>query len=911
MDSTPPGGGVIATVAILLLLLVIGVSGAAGVAGAQASVIYVDAGPDDPACPTTPHTTIQNAVDNATAGDTVVVCDGTYNETVTIDEELRLVANDGSDVVLDGDTLTAGSTAITVEASAAGSVVEGFNATDFATVVNLSNAGDTVVRDLVANDSDTGVAVSASGTATVSNVTVRDVALDGVSTGILVSTADDAALSGVNVYRNVVNGSATGVLIEGESSAPVSDVGVRQNLVANATTAGVRTTSATDPTGVRVTRNFLRDNDPYGVQNENSGGNLTAWLNHWGDDSGPGSLGATVTDPVTGEPADGSGDNVSENVRFDPWIGAAACADPQLQSVTDRSFEFFEEEVQLSQLQPVCLWERAALPLRADDDDAATSVRNLQAFVRTAGAGDVPINRPRLSVYQQGEAFDLQFESTTGADVSRFADAETQLLVVRGEEASTDFEVGLDNSTGEGQLSVDAASIRVVDTPALDADGELNHSFTPPSSGDYTFVLVRNDFGSGVSVDDADEIRVDGGVTVIGVESVPVQNEEASADTTEPSYPAGSNVTFLLDSELRDGRTNHTVVLYNDTRFADSTATIAVDGNLSDSLTGDLSSGEVTVEHSIRSLNGFVLADVGVSALGFEVTAQNRSGRVDPSPFIDSATSEFGLSDQATVTTTDDATLLNGSVVVVQGDSDTTVDVPTFRNFSTGSYRYVYVSQRGSEVSSDTGTVDLTTPTPTPTPTATPGGDGGDGGDGGAGGGGGGGGGVGAGGDVDIETSELLNESVTTDEPVVVRVDLANVDPASGRISLELTADGDVVAERTVSVAASSERTVYVRATLDSPGEYDIALNGEELGTVTVTEAAETPTRTPEDGVTPTPGDTPEVTDTVDVTPTDGVTPTTPPAGPGGPTGTELLVGFVLVLGLLAAVGVAVYLLPQ
>jgi hypothetical protein len=160
---------------------------------------------------------------------------------------------------------------------------------------------------------------------------------------------------------------------------------------------------------------------------------------------------------------------------------------------------------------------------------------------------------------------------------------------------------------------------------------------------------------------------------------------------------------------------------------------------------------------------------------------------------------------------------------------------------------------------------------------------------------------------VDIETSELLNESVTTDEPVVVRVDLANVDPASGRISLELTADGDVVAERTVSVAASSERTVYVRATLDSPGEYDIALNGEELGTVTVTEAAETPTRTPEDGVTPTPGDTPEVTDTVDVTPTDGVTPTTPPAGPGGPTGTELLVGFVLVLGLLAAVGVAVY----
>jgi hypothetical protein len=252
--------------------------------------------------------------------------------------------------------------------------------------------------------------------------------------------------------------------------------------------------------------------------------------------------------------------------------------------------------------------------------------------------------------------------------------------------------------------------------------------------------------------------------------------------------------------------------------------------------------------------------------------------------------------------------LLNGSVVVVQGDSDTTVDVPTFRNFSTGSYRYVYVSQRGSAVSSDTGTVDLTTPTPTPTPTATPGD--GDGGDGGAGGGGGGGGGPiggGADGEVEVEAAELLNESVTTDEAVVVRVDLANVDPASGRISLELTADGDVVAERTVSVAASSERIVYVRATLDSPGEYDIALNGEELGTVTVTEAAETPTRTPGDGVTPTQvaTDTPAVTDTVTQPPTD--TDSTPPSEPGDLDWTEISLAAILALLLIAAVGVIVY----
>jgi len=43
---------------------------------------------------------------------------------------------------------------------------------------------------------------------------------------------------------------------------------------------------------------------------------LDARFNWWGDESGPS---GGVEDPVTLEIADGSGDSVSSNVRFDPW----------------------------------------------------------------------------------------------------------------------------------------------------------------------------------------------------------------------------------------------------------------------------------------------------------------------------------------------------------------------------------------------------------------------------------------------------------------------------------------------------------------------------------------------------------------------------------------------------------------
>jgi hypothetical protein len=135
--------------------------------------------------------------------------------------------------------------------------------------------------------------------------------------------------------------------------------------------------------------------------------------------------------------------------------------------------------------------------------------------------------------------------------------------------------------------------------------------------------------------------------------------------------------------------------------------------------------------------------------------------------------------------------------------------------------------------------------------------DGSDDGDGGSSGGGGGGqlGGASQG-EVSVANLSLLNTTVTTDATAVTRVDLTNLDPASGRITLTLTANGSAVAERTLSVGAATDRTVFLRHRFSRPGTYVLRVNDGRVGVVRVT-AATTPTAEPTDTGTPTPSPTP------------------------------------------------------
>jgi hypothetical protein len=201
------------------------------------------------------------------------------------------------------------------------------------------------------------------------------------------------------------------------------------------------------------------------------------------------------------------------------------------------------------------------------------------------------------------------------------------------------------------------------------------------------------------------------------------------------------------------------------------------------------------------------------------------------------------------------------------------------------------------------------TPTPTQSPdststpagTATPTESSSSSGDGGGGGGGGGGQASGDSGEVEVTDRTLLNESVVAGGEAVVAVDLVNYDPVDGDVALELAVDGTVVTDRTYGVSASSDRTVYLRTRLNSPGTYEVAVDGESLGTVEVTAATGTPTAgsgsttsTTGSGsaTTATPTATPASTDT----PTASARPPTPDGSGGTPV--EQIVGIAAGVGM-------------
>jgi hypothetical protein len=231
---------------------------------------------------------------------------------------------------------------------------------------------------------------------------------------------------------------------------------------------------------------------------------------------------------------------------------------------------------------------------------------------------------------------------------------------------------------------------------------------------------------------------------------------------------------------------------------------------------------------------------------------------------------------------TDSRTVRIDATRVTDGEYQASVPTDRFELSTFPLYGVVRGEQRtedGNQVIlaiSDRHEVQLTAPS-TPTPTNTPA-------DGGNGGGSGGQVGDRSEGEVELRSAELLNRTVVADEAANVRVSLANADPLRGHIVLNLTANGENVIENRVAVAASSERTVHIQTAFDSPGKYNLSINGHALGTLTVTEVTTSPTAdltTP----TPTPTSTPTPTPEEVVTPRPTTTASTPTTTSGNGAG--------------------------
>lgn len=368
---------------------------------------------------------IQTAIDFATAGDTINVHDGTYNEKIVVDKSLTLKA--ASSPIIDGqNTLWVPA----VEISAADVTLQGFTIQNFKadidhdwaavyvhgdsakikdnTIKDISsttvapfgigidvwteagaNTGIQITNNVVHDVGSIGVRVRHDWTtpATVSNNILLDnnrvystgnsgVLITGYAKGVTIKGneiyeslgtgtaynlfvhygASDITIGGSgnhihDAYSNIVLAGCDNVTIKNntiEDATPLTSKGkniyilndynawtgtkdllstnvtIEGNSILNADGWGVRIRNigAADPTPMATTTtinwNNIVGNTEYGVENM-IGTDVNAECNWWGDISGP-------------SHSPGTGDKVSANVDYDPWLTAAypTCISPDI-----------------------------------------------------------------------------------------------------------------------------------------------------------------------------------------------------------------------------------------------------------------------------------------------------------------------------------------------------------------------------------------------------------------------------------------------------------------------------------------------------------------------------------------------------------------------------------------------------
>lgn len=205
---------------------------------------------------------IQDTIDAADAGDTIIASEGEYEEDLNIGKSLTLQSADGYEVT----TITG---SITIELDAE--------------IVFLG--GD-----------DTGFTVDA----------------DGGDFAISLSLDNE---SEVTISQNMLTGAMAGITTQSglldNSTVTIEDNKICEN------DYGIYLESVAGGSTVLIKFNNLAGNGNYGIYVEDSAVTIDATYNWWGDASGPS---GGVADPVTERIADGTGSAVSENVHFDPWL---------------------------------------------------------------------------------------------------------------------------------------------------------------------------------------------------------------------------------------------------------------------------------------------------------------------------------------------------------------------------------------------------------------------------------------------------------------------------------------------------------------------------------------------------------------------------------------------------------------
>ena len=493
------------------------------------------------------------------------------------------------------------------------------------------------------------------------------------------------------------------------------------------------------------------------------------------------------------------------------------------------------EDVRNTHNDNISVWERTPLPLRSDKSVGDTTIRNQQVAINDWEDRETQLWYEKIAVYDNGTTIPLDFEGTHDAPIDQFEDDTASVVVGKldpdadADDAPSDLPMSVAEfqelfaDDGLDELN-DNVTFKEINTTGVD-DG-FSTTFTPDDHedefgdgvGQYV-VLAAIDADSETAPNIVDEendaLDPQDHAIFVGVEGLLVHETTSSVDVGDAE--AGDDVTFQVDANIgEDGEVHHAVALYHEDTFDGATTTLNLTAEPDENFTAE----DLIVESEIGEINGVANLDDEAPLLGGLLGNASHSGTVDVRDVLSFLEGEF---DQDAPEFVGGEETLDASVVSL-ADANVTeeITVETFDNWTAGEdeeYQWVHVAATADgetfSTSGDTITIEEDVdPAPglPPAPPAPPE----------------------PGHDFELVETEISAADVAVGEKFEVRATFRNVGDEAGTETIELTRDGEVVAETDVTLEAGEKKTVTFDQSIDEEGQYEYAVNGVTVGTVNV-----------------------------------------------------------------------------